>query len=94
MLPDESRPLIDDRSPAGARKARKSKAGKAGPRFIFVNDRTPRGHPHCASCCTPLNESYVREVGSGLIYCGTRCSTKRSRRMSDLASQFRAWVVS
>jgi len=94
MLPDESRPLIDYRSPAGARKNRKPKAGKAGPRFVFVNDRTPRGHAHCASCCAPLSDTYVREIASGLIYCNTRCSAKRSRRMSHLAAQFRAWVVS
>ena len=94
MLPDETRPLIDDKSPASTRKARKPKAGKTGPRFILVNDRTPRGNAHCASCCASLSDSYVREVASGLIYCGTRCSEKRSRRMSDIASQFRAWVVS
>jgi len=94
MLPDESRPLIDIKSPAGARKSRKPKVGKAGPRFILVNDRTPRGPVHCAACCTPLSESYVREIASGFLYCDSRCSAKRARRMSDLASQFRAWVVS
>jgi hypothetical protein len=94
MLSDQSRTLGDGRRSTRAQKSAKPKAAKAGPRFIFVNDRTPRGHAHCASCCEPLSASYVREIATGLIYCNQRCSARRSRRMSDIASQFRAWVVS
>lgn len=91
MLPNESRSLSNERS--AVRPPKRAKR-KAGPRFVVVNDRTPRGHAHCASCCEPLSESYVREIATNLVYCGPRCSARRSRRMSDLASQFRAWVVS
>jgi hypothetical protein len=91
MLPNETQPLISDRSTTRPQKGPKP---KAGPRFVFVNGRTPRGHAHCAACCEPIGDAYVRDVQTGLLYCDRSCSTGHSQRISGLASQLRAWIVS
>jgi hypothetical protein len=38
-------------------------------RFITVADRTPRAATFCALCCEPIDESYLREIQTRLIYC-------------------------
>lgn len=90
MLSDQSRPLSGIHSPTRLQKGLKA---KAGPRFIFVNGRTPDGRSLCGSCCEPIGDTYVRDISTGHIYCNRNCSPRRSR-MLELASQFRAWVTS
>jgi len=90
VLPDESQPS-GDRSPIPTRKGAKPKTGL---RYIFVNGRTPRSQAHCASCRAPVDDSYMRDIATGAVFCNRRCSKKHSRRMSELALQLRAWVVS
>lgn len=38
-------------------------------KFVLVNDRTPRTDSYCALCCEKIGESYVREIGTRLLYC-------------------------
>jgi hypothetical protein len=42
-------------------------------RFILVNGRTPRPQPLCVMCSQPIGTSYLREVGTHLIYCDHDC---------------------
>jgi hypothetical protein len=41
-------------------------------RFVLVNNRM-RGKPECALCGTKLEQSYVRELPTGLLYCDPQC---------------------
>ncbi len=45
-------------------------------RFILVNGRTPRPQSFCAMCNQPIGASYLREVGTHLIYCDPDCFTE------------------
>jgi len=38
-------------------------------RCIVVNGARPKGDGVCAQCSRRIDENYIREIGSGLIYC-------------------------
>ena len=43
-------------------------------KFVLVNGRKPRMQSHCAFCCEPLGEGYVRELTRRrLSYCDHKC---------------------
>jgi hypothetical protein len=42
-------------------------------RCIIVNDAYLKTEAFCAHCGNKIGESYVREIGSRLIYCDFRC---------------------
>jgi hypothetical protein len=42
-------------------------------RFVLVNDRVPRADAHCALCCRKIDNGYVRETQTRLLYCDTQC---------------------
>jgi hypothetical protein len=42
-------------------------------RFILVNGRTPRPRSLCVMCVHPVGTTYLREVGTQLIYCDHDC---------------------
>jgi hypothetical protein len=42
-------------------------------RCIIVNDAYLKAEAFCAHCGNRIGESYVRKIGSGLIYCDYRC---------------------
>lgn len=44
-------------------------------RFILVNFRNLKGADKtaCAFCCTFLNDGYVRDLTTGLVYHDVRC---------------------
>jgi hypothetical protein len=42
-------------------------------RFIVVNGRTPRSRRSCVMCDQPAGESYLRELGTQLVYCDHDC---------------------
>jgi hypothetical protein len=42
-------------------------------KFVLVNDRTLNPQAFCAQCCDPIRESYLRELATGLSYCGHDC---------------------
>ena len=42
-------------------------------RFILVNGRTPRPQSFCVMCDQPIERSYLREIGTHLIYCDHDC---------------------
>jgi hypothetical protein len=48
-------------------------------RFILVNGRTPRPHSICVGCERPVRTSYLREVGTHLIYCDHNCYADHCR---------------
>jgi hypothetical protein len=41
-------------------------------RYVLVNDRSLR-RGFCALCCEPIDDSYLREVGTQLLYCDKVC---------------------
>jgi hypothetical protein len=41
--------------------------------FILVNGRTPRPQSLCVMCAQPIGPSYLREIGTHLIYCDHDC---------------------
>jgi hypothetical protein len=53
-----------------------------GIRFVLVNNRVPRTDERCALCGGIVEQSYVRDSQTRLIYCDTQCfsgSTFRGR---------------
>jgi hypothetical protein len=42
-------------------------------RFTLVNGRTPCSQSSCVICGEPIGASYVREIGTHLIYCDHNC---------------------
>ncbi len=42
-------------------------------RFVLVNDRVPRTDGHCALCGRIIEQGYVRDSQTRLIYCDTQC---------------------
>ena len=47
-------------------------------RFVLVNDRIPRTNRHCALCGGALENGYVRDFRTRLIYCDTQCFPERA----------------
>jgi hypothetical protein len=48
-------------------------SGRRRMKFVLVNGRTPRMQSHCALCCEPIGESYLRDIATQLSYCNHRC---------------------
>lgn len=42
-------------------------------RFVLVNNRMPRAKVPCTLCGTEIEQSYVRELHTGLLYCDAQC---------------------
>ena len=42
-------------------------------KFVLVNDRVPRTDQRCALCGGIVEEAYVRDSQTRLIYCDTQC---------------------
>jgi hypothetical protein len=42
-------------------------------KFVLVNGRTPRPQALCVMCDRPIGLSYLREIGTHLIYCDHGC---------------------
>jgi hypothetical protein len=47
-------------------------------RFVLVNDRVPRTDGHCALCGKIIEQGYVRDSRTRLIYCDTQCLPGRA----------------
>ena len=48
--------------------------GAAGDvKFILVNGRAPRPRTFCVKCGRPIEKSYLREIGTHLIFCDHNC---------------------
>lgn len=62
-------------------------------RFLMVNDRMPTADACCALCCEVITGSYVREIGTGLIYCDRGCYNGHVK-MATLAIEKRAQKAS
>ena len=43
------------------------------PRFVLVNDRVPRTNEYCALCGGIVENGYVRDSQTRLIYCDPQC---------------------
>lgn len=42
-------------------------------RFVLVNHRAPKKEAWCALCCEKIDDLYLREIDTGLIYCSHLC---------------------
>jgi len=62
-------------------------------KYILVNDRVPRTDAFCAMCCGPIEQGYVREAQTRLLYCDVRCFAGHEK-LSILSLQRRARQVS
>jgi hypothetical protein len=47
--------------------------GQRRARFILVNDRLPHTDERCGMCGGILDQGYIRDSDTRLIYCDTRC---------------------
>ncbi len=47
--------------------------GRRHMRFILVNGRSPRPRSLCVMCDQPVGASYLREIGTLLVYCDHNC---------------------
>ncbi len=57
----------------GLKFAPASRSHNASARFVLVNHRIPRADAHCALCGRKIEEGYVRETLTRLLYCDTQC---------------------
>jgi hypothetical protein len=48
-------------------------------KFTLVNGRTPKPQSFCALCSSPIGESYLRELATGLAYCDHDCYLRDSK---------------
>jgi hypothetical protein len=48
-------------------------------RFVLVNNRMPRVKTECALCGTKIEQSYLRELHTGLFYCDPQCLAGHQR---------------
>jgi hypothetical protein len=64
-----------------------------GIRFVLVNDRVPRSDTYCALCCEKIEQGYVRELRTRLVYCNPQCFSGHEK-MAFLAVEDRARKVS
>ena len=57
-------------------------------RFVLVNNRMPRVPAPCALCGTTIEQTYLRELQTGLLYCDPQCLAghKRNARATRKAS--------
>lgn len=62
-------------------------------RFLMVNDRLPAADACCTLCCEAIPGNYVREIGTGLIYCDRQCYGAHVK-MAALAIEKRAQKAS
>jgi hypothetical protein len=46
---------------------------QTGPKFVLVNNRMPRVKTECALCGTNIEQTYLRELHTGLFYCDPQC---------------------
>ncbi len=54
-------------------------------KFVLVNGRTPFRKSHCVLCAVPIGEGgYLRDIRTGLCYCGAECYALRSAKSSTL----------
>ena len=42
-------------------------------RFVWVNGRMPASSSVCAACGRPIRASYLRHIGTRLLYCDPDC---------------------
>jgi hypothetical protein len=63
------------------------------PRFVLVNDRTPRAPTRCAMCASTIATGYVREPRTRLMFCDALCFAGHAK-MAALMSERRARRVS
>jgi hypothetical protein len=56
-------------------------------RFILVNERIPREHACCASCCARIERGYVRDPHTRLVYCDAVCFDAHEKRTLPVAVQ-------
>jgi hypothetical protein len=68
-------------------------APPGGIRFVLVNNRVPRSDENCALCCRKIEQGYVRESQTRLVYCNPLCFFGHEK-MAFLAVEDRARKVS
>ena len=61
--------------------------------FVLVNDRMPRSGANCSLCCKKIEQGYVRELHTGLVYCNPQCFSGHEK-MAFFAIEDRARKVS
>ena len=62
-------------------------------KFVLVNDRVPRTDAYCALCCEPIEQGYVRETQTRLLYCDVQCFAGHEK-LAMLSLEKRARQVS
>ena len=48
-------------------------------RFVIVNNRAPRAETRCVLCCARIEQGYVRDPHTRLLYCDAQCFTEHEK---------------
>lgn len=48
--------------------------------FILVNDSVLRSHANCVLCCKKIEQGYVRELQTRLVYCKPQCFSGHQKK--------------
>ena len=54
---------------------------RRGPRFVLVNNRVPRFDAHCTLCCARIEQGYIRDPRTRLVYCDAQCFTEHEEKV-------------
>jgi hypothetical protein len=57
-------------------------------RCILVNDAYLKADAYCAHCRSKIGEQYVRQIGSGVLFCDFDCYQCATDPLVDLQSGF------
>jgi hypothetical protein len=58
---------------------RSSAQRPTGLRFVLVNNSMPRMKTECVLCGTKIEQPYLRELLTGLLYCDPQCLAGHQR---------------
>jgi hypothetical protein len=50
-------------------------------RFVLVNNRIPRADASCALCCARIEQGYIRDPQTRLVYCDAQCFTEHEEKV-------------
>jgi hypothetical protein len=56
-------------------------------RFVLVNARVPRAEGYCALCCARIDEGYVRDPHTRLLYCDAKCFVEHEKMSLPVSLQ-------
>jgi hypothetical protein len=62
-------------------------------RFVLVNGRAPRLASFCSLCGESIREGYLRDLGTGALYCKRACYREKTIRSRPIINGWRGLLT-